>query len=136
MLIECSIILKCFPVIVQLRPTYTEEQFLAQAKKQFLAGYQLAYIEANNKVSAVAGYRYLETLAWGKFLYVDDLITDATSRSHGLGKQLLNWLMDEAKKQDCQQLHLDSGVQRLDAHRFYQRENLSFSSQHYAIELK
>ena len=88
-----------------------------------------------NSIVAVAGYHISENLAWGKFLYVEDLITNQKNRSQGFGKQLLGWLHDEAAKQNCSQLHLDSGVQRKDAHRFYQREGMTFASHHYVSQL-
>jgi GNAT superfamily N-acetyltransferase len=69
-------------------------------------------------VHTVAGYRVGENLAWGKFLYIDDLVTDDSERSRGCGRALLAWLREEAQRQGCAQLHLDSGKQRLDAHRF------------------
>ena len=126
----------CYKVVVQLRPTYSEEAFLNQVKKQMKAGYSLAYIKSDSSVCAVAGFRYSESLAWGKYLYVDDLITTDDERSKGYGKFLLGWLKEQAKINCCQQLHLDSGVQRKDAHRFYARENMLFTSHHYAIEIE
>jgi GNAT superfamily N-acetyltransferase len=86
-------------------------------------------------VCCVAGYRVSRNLAWGEFLYVDDLVTDEATRSHGFGKALLAWLVDEARRQGCAQLHLDSGMQRKDAHRFYLREGLDNLGYHFAIKL-
>jgi len=126
----------CYPVLVQLRPQYTEQQFLDQVKKQMQASYQLAFLQDNGKVCAVAGYRYSDSLAWGKFLYVDDLVTDTTQRSKGYGKKLLGWLIEQARQNNCEQLHLDSGTQRKDAHRFYEREGMTFSSHHYQLDLR
>lgn len=125
----------CFDVAVQLRTTYTAVSFLTQVKKQMQNGYQLAYlVDDGDIVCALAGYRYLESLSWGRFLYVDDLVTSDLHRSKGYGKQLLNWLIEQATLNQCDQLHLDSGVQRLDAHRFYEREKMVNTSLHYAIE--
>lgn len=121
----------CYPVMRQLRPHFTHDTFLAAVKEQSKDGYQLVYASAHGKVVAVAGFRLSRNLAWGKFLYIDDLITDEASRSKGYGKKLLDWLVAEARRQHCAQLHLDSGIQRKDAHRFYQREGLIFSSHHY-----
>jgi hypothetical protein len=49
------------------------------------------------------------------------------------GSELLNWLKIEGRKLKCSQLHLDSGVQRTDAHRFYAREGMNMTCYHYAI---
>ena len=124
---------KCYSVMVQLRPHLSEEAFLSQVQRQMSEGYHLAYIANHGQVVAVAGYRLSETLAWGKFLYVDDLITDEQQRSSGYGKKLLSWLKQDAEEYGCAQFHLDSGIQRKDAHRFYEREGMSVNSYHFAI---
>jgi len=125
----------CFIVLAQLRPHIKAEEFVERVLSQFKSGYQLAAVLDNGNVVAVAGYHLSENLAWGKYLYVDDLITNQKHRSHGFGKTLLSWLRDEATKNKCDQLHLDSGMQRKDAHRFYEREGMTFSSHHYQVQL-
>ena len=125
----------CFAVMSQLRPAYTQDGFVQGVFEQQPEGYRLAYLEVAGVVVATAGFRVTRCLAWGKFLYVDDLITDAAQRSKGYGKQLLNWLRDEALRLGCSQLHLDSGVQRKDAHRFYLRMNMELNSYHFAQRL-
>lgn len=125
----------CFNVMSQLRPHLKENEFIGIIKQQSEAGYQLAAVFSANEVVALAGFRFNQTLAWGNFLYVDDLITEQNHRSMGCGKMLIDWLKEEAIEKQCDQLHLDSGVQRKEAHRFYEREGLVFSSHHYAYEL-
>ena len=88
-------------------------------------GYQLAALVDHDEIAAVAGFRIGENLAWGRFLYVDDLVTRAERRSSGYGAALLNWLKDFAAKAHCHQLHLDSGAWRKDAHRFYERKGMT-----------
>lgn len=126
---------KCYPVIVQLRPHLEEQDFIQMVNEQQKYNYKVAYVEENNQVVAVAGFRTSQCLAWGKFLYVDDLVTDDDHRSKGYGKKLLTWLKQYAKLQGCQQLHLDSGMQRQDAHRFYDREKMTRAGYHFSISL-
>jgi GNAT superfamily N-acetyltransferase len=127
----------CYPVMVQLRPHLTEEQFVAQVcRQQEQHGYQLAFLQENARAVAVAGYRIAEFLAWGKTLYVDDLVTDANARSRGFGDELFAWLVAHAKANACDQLHLDSGVQRFAAHRFYLRLRMNITSHHFALDLR
>jgi hypothetical protein len=38
--------------------------------------------------------------------------------SKGYGGALFDWLVEHAREHDCDQFHLDSGVQRFRAHRF------------------
>jgi hypothetical protein len=46
---------------------------------------------------------------------------------------MLSWLKSHARELGCSQLHLDSGVQRFTAHRFYVREGFKISSHHFSI---
>jgi GNAT superfamily N-acetyltransferase len=129
-------IARCFPVMQQLRPHLVEADFVARVRRMQGAGFHLAYLEADGVVRAVAGYRYYEKLFSGKNLYVDDLVSDATHRSRGHGRTLLAWLINEARAHGCDQLELDSGVQRADAHRFYFRERLRISAYHFVTALE
>jgi GNAT superfamily N-acetyltransferase len=126
---------KCFAVMSQLRPHLTQQQYVEQVKTQMQDGYRLACAVAADSVVAVAGYRISHSLAWGRFMYVDDLVTDEARRSKGFGKALLNWLVDEARHSGCGELHLDSGLQRKDAHRFYEREGMEITGYHFNISL-
>ena len=125
----------CFPVMSQLRPHLEPEAFLTQVKRQFADGYRIAAVTDAGRVVAVAGFRVSVCLAWGRHVYVDDLVTDGEQRSKGYGTRLLDWLLEFARQHDCGQLHLDSGVQRIDAHRFYERQGMTFSSHHYCVEV-
>lgn len=99
------------------------------------SGYHLACLKHNDTVVAVAGFHVSMNLAWGRFLYVEDLVVDEGARSQQFGEQLFQWLVDFAQQRDCQQLHLDSGVQRFDAHRFYLRQCMKISSHHFSMNL-
>lgn len=99
------------------------------------AGYRLAFIRGPAGVVAVAGFRLGESLAWGRYLYIDDLVTSPVHRSGGYGAKLLDWLRAYAVRRGCDQLHLDSGFQRSGAHRFYERAGLSKTSYHFVEEL-
>ena len=128
-------IMLCYPVMVQLRPQYSPEQFVAQVQEQMKQGYHLAYLLDENIVKSVAGFRIGTSLGWGKYLYVDDLVSEQKYRHSGAGTVLFEWLVDYAKYNQCHQLHLDSGVQRHQAHRFYIRRGMDISSHHFAVIL-
>ncbi len=128
--------LRCFPVMQELRPHLDRKQFVAQVKRQADGdGYTLVFIEDGGDVVAVAGFRLVELLAWGRTMYVDDLVTRLVHRSKGYGSRLLDWLIERARSLGCEQLHLDSGVQRHDAHRFYLHKGMDITSHHFALRL-
>jgi GNAT superfamily N-acetyltransferase len=128
-------ILRCYPVLRELRPHLHPETFLPTIRQFQDGGYFLVMLEADGEVVAVAGYRFSEHLARGRFLYVDDLVTLAAHRSKGYGEKFLDWLIKLARDSGCQELHLDSGVQRTEAHRFYENQKMIFASKHYSLKL-
>jgi GNAT superfamily N-acetyltransferase len=121
------------PVLLQLRPQYTEDTLIKQIQSQQASGYQLAYVTEADKVLSVAGFVMGQKLAWTKHIYVDDLVTNEAHRSTGAGKFLVDWLKQYGLDNGCQQLHLDSGVTRFAAHRFYLREGFNITSHHFAV---
>lgn len=128
--VEC-----CFPVMVQLRMHLTPDTFLKRFHKQVSEGYQIAFVLDLGVARAVAGFRIMEMLAYGRILYVDDLVTDESGRSKGYGDALMDWLAAFARAQGCVQLQLDSGVQRFRAHAFYFRKRMHISAYHFAQTL-
>ncbi|WP_406726568.1 GNAT family N-acetyltransferase [Streptomyces sp. GD-15H] len=54
-------------------------------------------------------------------------------RSSGLGTRLIEWAIDESRRQGCQLVQLTSDNTRTDAHRFYER--LGFSASHVGFKL-
>ena len=125
-----------FSIMRQLRPHLQEETYLQRIRRmENNFGYRLVAVLDQNNIVALAGFRIAENLAWGKYLYVDDLVTDEKERKKGYAQLLFEWLVKEAKAQHCKELHLDSGVQRFDAHRFYLKNQMMIRSHHFVMEL-
>ena len=130
-------IARVFAVMRELRPHLTDEAaFVARARRQMTeAGWQLIYVEENDMPVAAAGFRVSEWLAWGKALYVDDLICLEAHRGKGHAERLMRWMEELARREGCEQFHLDSGTHRLRAHRFYHRLGLAITSFHFGKKL-
>ena len=130
-------ILRVHAVMRELRPHHADERaFVRQVQKQMREGFRLAYLESGGEIRAAAGFRILELLFSGRTLYVDDLVTREADRSKGFGAQLFDWLVEEARREQCKAFTLDSGVQRHDAHRFYLRKRMSIDSHHFSLPLE
>ena len=125
----------CFPAFKELRPHLLQGEFLPQVRRQQLQGYQILALRHEGIIKSAAGFRFSEFFAWGKILYIDDLTTMATARSNGFADQLMDWLIDHAKVQQCKGLHLDTGYARHNAHRLYLRKKLLLTSHHMSLEL-
>lgn len=111
----------------QLRPRLHAD-YARQMARVFACGARMMACMQDGSVVGVAIYRVYENTAEGIKLYVDDLVTDQTRRSQGVGKRLLDALKAKARAHGAQSFALDSGVQRAQAHKFYFREGLVVTS--------
>jgi len=131
---------RCFPVMAELRTHLVRGDFVARVRRQMTEGYRLTFLEeaaagGSMEVVACAGWRIFENLYCGRHLYVDDLVSVVVARSRGHGKALIDRLVELGRTQQCKELHLDSGVQRFGAHRFYLRERFDIVGHHFARKL-
>ena len=129
------------PAMAALRPAWADEGAFVERvdNVQRGEGYRLAGVFERGQPAAVAvaGFRIGHNLPWGRYLYVDDLSTVPEARRRGHGRRLLRWLVAEAARSGCEQLHLDSGVgpDRAHAHRLYLGEGMLITSHHFALRL-
>ncbi len=126
---------KCFDVMSELRTHLKRDDYLQTIRHMESEGFRLAYIENVDGIVAVAGYRIYTNLFLGKNLYVDDLVTSASARSKGYGKQMVDWLRDKARKSGCRSYHLDSGTARGQAHKFYLNQGFTIAAYHFSEQL-
>jgi ribosomal protein S18 acetylase RimI-like enzyme len=122
----------CFGVMRELRPHLTDvATFTAQARRQAEQGYRLLAAWQDDEVRALAGYRLQENLVYGRFLYIDDLVTASDARRHHLGGKLIDALREEAQRQGCTNLVLDTAMGNALAQRFYFRHGLLAVGMHF-----
>ncbi|PGS53695.1 GNAT family N-acetyltransferase [Bacillus sp. AFS041924] len=113
---------KGFEVLKQLRTHLNEESFFNLYGEMKKEGFQLYGLEENGVTVAVAGISILTNFYNGRHVFVYDLVTDENKRSNGYGKKLLDFISDYGKRNGCKLVTLQSGVQRINAHRFYEHK--------------
>ena len=126
---------RAFPAVKELRPFLEEAEYMTMVKRMIAGGYHLAMLELEDgTVTCVGGFRIDEMFHRGKGVYVDDLSTLEAHRSKGYGAKVLDFIIEYCKKEDVVCIHLDSGVQRFAAHRFYLRYGFDITSHHFAMK--
>ncbi len=111
------------PMLRLLRDRLDEATFarrLARAEDQ---GYRVLAAYDGERMVGALGYRLTDDLFWGRSFYVDDLVVDPARRSAGIGAALLDHARELAAS--CDHLRLCSGLNRTDAHRFYEANGMT-----------
>ncbi|MGH2786928.1 MAG: GNAT family N-acetyltransferase [Actinomycetota bacterium] len=105
----------------ELRTHLSEREFFELLDEMIPRGYRMFGARAEGRLVAVAGVALFANFYYGRYMWVYDLITRADTRSQGYGKALMEHLEELARAEDCDTVALSSGVQRIDAHRFYEQ---------------
>lgn len=127
----------CFPAMRELRPHLESADALvdrvARMREQ---SYRLLAVWQGEEAIALAGYRLQENLVYGRFLYVDDLVTLQSARGGRWGARLIEETTRIARAQGCVKLVLDTGLSNALAQRFYFRQGLLTSSMRFSKTLE
>lgn len=119
----------CYAVMRELRPhLQNEDEFMQRIGRAAEESYRILAAWDEGRVVALAGYRFQENLVYGKFLYVDDLVSAEGQRGQRWGERLLKALDAVAEEAGVVRLVLDTGLANALAQRFYFRQGLLTSS--------
>ncbi|MCX7174077.1 MAG: GNAT family N-acetyltransferase [Proteobacteria bacterium] len=119
----------------QLRPQLPAD-YSDKMRRVFDGGGRMLVATEDKDVAGVAVYRIYQDTYSGIKCYVDDLVTDESRRSGGVGHAMIEWLVEQARHAGCGALRLDSGSQRTQAHKFYFREGFVIPSFHFNKPIK
>lgn len=126
-----------FDLMRILRPHITSPAvYVAQLARQAEQDYRLLAALDGAHIVGLAGYRELENLIYGRFIYVDDLVVSPDLQRSGLGGRLLAAVRDEAVKRQCDHFVLDTGLHKPLAQRFYFRHGLLARGMHFTQKLR
>lgn len=109
-----------YDVLKQLRGELSYKEFEDLIYDMQHMDYKMIGIMDADELITYAGVAIQTNLYHKRHLYVFDLVTDATYRSKGYGKMMLEYLVDFAKIGMCENIVLSSGFHRKEAHRFYE----------------
>jgi GNAT superfamily N-acetyltransferase len=117
-----------YDLLKQLRPALSYEEFEDLIYDMRHMEYKMIGLFEKQELISYAGVAVQTNLYHKRHLYIFDLVTDEEYRSRGYGKSMLAYLKDYAKMAACENLVLSSGLQREDAHRFYEVEGFEKKS--------
>ncbi|WP_100489263.1 GNAT family N-acetyltransferase [Sporolactobacillus pectinivorans] len=112
-----------FPVVHQLRTQLDETTYLKLVHEAcHHEDYHLFALYAQQEPVSIVGFMPMTTLYYGRSIWVCDLVTDEAERSRGYGGKLLDFVQSWSREHGYAVIALSSGLQRKEAHRFYQEK--------------
>ena len=118
----------------QLRP-HLPADYVARMQEVITGGAEMVVVADGELVLGISVFRMVDRTFNGREMYCDDLVTDDTKRSTGVGHMLVSYMEALARERGCKVLTLDSGTQRQQAHKFYFREGFTITSFHFVKPL-
>ncbi|MFJ8265961.1 GNAT family N-acetyltransferase [Peribacillus asahii] len=113
---------KAFPIMKQLRSDLVEETYLELLDEMKNDGYRLLALFVEDNIVALAGLSLRVNFYNKRHVFIYDLVTNASHRSLGYGERLLNYIHNWAIENGAEYVALESGIPRIDAHRFYEEK--------------
>ncbi|MDH6590378.1 ribosomal protein S18 acetylase RimI-like enzyme [Variovorax sp. TBS-050B] len=115
----------CWPVMRELRPHLeSADDMIARMRRMQADGYRLLAVWHDGEAVALGGYRLQENLVYGRFLYLDDLVTRESARGRRWGERVIDETTRIARAAGCVRYVLDTGLSNALAQRFYFRQGL------------
>ncbi|OEF98830.1 GNAT family N-acetyltransferase [Vulcanibacillus modesticaldus] len=111
-----------FPVMNQLRTDLDKDTYLKYLDEMIKQGYKVFALYNDGNIMAVAGVIILTNFYYGRHVWVYDLVTHSDYRSNGYGEILLEFIHKWGEENGCKIVALSSGLERKDAHRFYEKK--------------
>ena len=123
------------PLINQLNPDIRQKDYERMLEEMLKHGYRMIGVFDGKKCIGVSGFWLGTKLYSDKYLEADNVVIDKNYRSKGIGKLLMDWLEDEAKRKGCKMLMLDAYVENFSGHKFYYREGFITRGFHFLKKL-
>lgn len=110
-----------FPLVLQLTPTLTAEEYAALLHAMVPHRYAMLAAYDGDRCAGLSGFWIGHKLYSGRYLEIDNFIVDVPYRSHGVGRLLVEELVRLAGREGCRHVMLDAYLQNTTAHGFYER---------------
>jgi GNAT superfamily N-acetyltransferase len=130
-LVDKEEMLKYLPVLNELYPSLTAEEYSRELDEMIPCRYGQVAVFEEEECIAICGFWIGNKLWIGKYLELDNIVVRASHRSQGVGKLMFDFLERKAVEQECKMLALDSYTSNFKAHKFFYNEGYAPKGFHF-----
>lgn len=117
-------------LLQQLNPRLLQDDYETMLPDMIRNGYRQVVVRENGQPIGMSGFWINTKLYCGKYIEMDNVVTDVNYRNKGIGKILCDWITQKGRTEGCKHILLDAYVNNRDAHRFYFREGFFIEGFH------
>jgi len=127
---------QAFPIVNKHYQDFSDEVFLESIEEMIsLSNYQmlLVYVKEQQELRlvAVCGFWLARMFYCGKYLQLSNFMVEESLRGSGVGKKILKYFENYAKKNNCQKIVLDSYTENKKSHSLYYSEGFYIRGFHF-----
>lgn len=131
-----NMMMEAFPLIHQMYKKMDYKAFEGALDEMILNNnYKMVAGFHDEKMIAISGYWIARMLYCGRYLQASNLVVDENFRGNGVGKKILNYLENKARKLGCDKMVLDSYSENKKSHSLYFREEFYIRGFHFMKDL-
>jgi GNAT superfamily N-acetyltransferase len=131
-----NVMMDAFPLIHQMYKKMDYKGFESALDEMILNNnYKMVAGFHDEKMIAISGYWIARMLYCGRYLQASNLVVDENFRGNGVGKNILNYLENKARKLGCDKMVLDSYSENKKSHSLYFREDFYIRGFHFMKDL-
>lgn len=129
-------ILSIIPLLQKLGNFSVSEALLKERLLEMVQqNYECLGVFDAEKLIGVCGLWFQTRHYAGRSVEVDHVIIDESYRSHGIGKILMEYVYDYARKKSCKWVELNTYVHNFPSHKFYYNQGFVAKGYHFVKEL-
>lgn len=123
--------------LMQKLGNYKVSETLLKERLQEMAqqNYECLGVFDAEKLIGICGLWFQTRHYAGKSVEMDHVIIDDAYRSHGIGKMMVEYISDYAKKKSCNWIELNSYVHNFPSHKFFYNQGFVAKGYHFVKEL-
>ncbi len=123
--------LPLYPLIRQLSPGVSEEQFAFRLDDMLAHGYRMAAVFEGEVCLGLSGFWVSTKIYSGRYMELDNVVVSENHRSAGVGQILTLFLEKIARREGCEMLMLDAYLENERGHKFYERHGFVKKGYHF-----
>lgn len=136
-IIPPSEILSTLPLLVELNEGAISEELLSErALEMAQQSYECLGIYHDSELIGICGMWFQTRHYAGKSCEIDHVVIDKRYRKQGIGKKMMEFVYNHARKKSCNWVELNTYVHNFPSHKFYYNEDFIAKGYHFVKDIQ